>query len=433
MLTRIALVTCLLALQPPIDYSKPFIEPVKIIHEFDGEAAGDQFGWIARPIGDVDGDRVTDVIISAPGDARPGSTSAGHVYAYSGRTGKLLWKADGKPGDLLGLGVEGAGDTNHDGIPDVVATAAASREARVFSGKDGTLLRAIAVPIGEAAERVGHAAGIGDVNGDGCDDIIVGTNGAPADMTATGHAFVFSGRDGQLLLTLTGERGGDRFGSAVAGASSRAGLTLVIGAPGGGPARHGRVYVYRQLQSKPAFTADADDAGAALGGMFVSVPGDFNGDGIADVYATDFGNNAKGKGTGRAYVYSGADGHVLLTLTGETAGEGFGIGSAIAGDVNKDGVPDLIVGSWLYGAVAQAGGRAYLISGKDGAVLQTYTGRVAGEAFGFDAVAIGDADGDGSIDLLITSAWSGIHGAHSGRAFVISAGLSVSRGTRGSS
>ena len=62
--------------------------------------------------------------------------------------------------------------------------------------------------------------------------------------------------------------------------------------------------------------------------MFLSVVGDVNGDGMPDVYASDWSNAAKGPSTGRVYVRSGVDGHSLLTLTGETAGEGFGIGVA---------------------------------------------------------------------------------------------------------
>ena len=68
--------------------------------------------------------------------------------------------------------------------------------------------------------------------------------------------------------------------------------------------------------------------------MFVSVPGDVNGDGVPDVYASDYTNAAKGASTGRIYVHSGRDGRRLLTLTGEGAGEGFGIGPGAAGDVD---------------------------------------------------------------------------------------------------
>ncbi len=47
-------------------FENPFVEPVKILREWDGEAANDQFGWIARNIGDVDGDGVADMVTSAP-------------------------------------------------------------------------------------------------------------------------------------------------------------------------------------------------------------------------------------------------------------------------------------------------------------------------------------------------------------------------------
>ena len=98
-------------LPTPADFTNPFVEPVKIIREWDGEAAGDQFGWIARNIGDVDGDGVPDIVTSAPTSAK-GGDKAGRIYVYSTRTGRLLWTADGAKGDQLGTGIEGAGDAN---------------------------------------------------------------------------------------------------------------------------------------------------------------------------------------------------------------------------------------------------------------------------------------------------------------------------------
>ena len=52
-----------------------------------------------------------------------------------------------------------------------------------------------------------------------------------------------------------------------------------------------------------------------------------------------------------------------------------------------------------------------------------YTCKMPGDTFGFDAVSLGDIDRDGSVDFLITSAWSGVSGFHSGRVFVISSGV----------
>jgi hypothetical protein len=409
-------------LPTPEDFTQPFVETVKVIREWDGEAANDQFGWIARVVGDVDRDGVPDIVTSAPTKAI-GGAGAGRVYLYSTKSGTLLWSADGKPGDQLGSGVEAAGDTNHDGVPDVIASAPGAGKAYVYSGRDGHTLLTFSAE--KNSDKFGqHVSGIGDINGDGYADVIVGAPGSGAGGEGAGRAYVYSGKDGRTLLTLTGGAH-DAFGSAVAGARTKAGSFVIVGAPGAGPKHAGRTYVYKGLSPTPAFVIDADETGTALGAMFLSVIGDVNHDGIPDVYASDFTNAAKGPATGRVYVHSGADGRRLLTLTGETVGEGFGIGPATAGDVDGDGHDDLIVGAWQYGSAAISGGRAYLYSGKDGTLLKTYTCRTPGDTFGFDAVGMGDVDGDGTIDFLITSAWSGIHGFHSGRMFIISSGVST--------
>ncbi len=157
--------------------------------------------------------------------------------------------------------------------------------------------------------------------------------------------------------------------------------------------------------------------------MFVSVVGDVDADGVPDIYASDWSNNARGPSTGRIYIHSGADGRRNLTLTGETAGDGFGIGTADAGDVNGDGHDDLIIGAWQHAGAAPGGGKVYLYSGADGARLRIFTSKVPGETFGFDATGMGDVDGDDTIDFLLTSAWSSIGGTRSGRIFLLSGAI----------
>jgi tetratricopeptide (TPR) repeat protein len=75
-------------LPTPAQFENPFVESVKIIREWRGEASGDQFGWIARNIGDVDGDGVTDIVTSAPTHGAQAS-NAGRIYVYSVGSGRL--------------------------------------------------------------------------------------------------------------------------------------------------------------------------------------------------------------------------------------------------------------------------------------------------------------------------------------------------------
>jgi hypothetical protein len=408
-------------------FAKPFVEDVKILHEYVGEGPNDVFGWIARNIGDVDGDKANDFVTSAPSYTRGAPlASPGRVYVYSSRTHRLLWQADGAGSDSFGTGIEAAGDTNKDGIPDVIASAPGGGYAKVLSGRDGKLLLTLR---GESASDGfgAHVSGAGDVDGDGFADVIVGAPSNNAGGQSAGRAYVHSGKDGALLLTLTGERAGDAFGSAVGGGRTKSGFALIVGAARGGARQTGKVYVYDALVEKPKFTFESDETGAALGAMFLSLPGDVDRDGVDDVYATDWMNGAKGPATGRVYVHSGKGGARLHAWTGESAGDGFGTTHGTAGDVDGDGHADLLVGAWQQSSAAIGGGRVYLESGKDGKLLRTYTCRTPFDTFGFDAVTLGDVDGDAIDDFLITSGYSAVRGYHSGRVFVISSGVAKAR------
>jgi hypothetical protein len=176
----------------------------------------------------------------------------------------------------------------------------------------------------------------------------------------------------------------------------------------------GRLSVYSTKSGKLLWTADGhpgDQLGTGVEGA-----GDTNRDGIPDVIA-------RAPGGGYARIYSGRDGRVLLTLHAEDKGDDFGRHAAGVGDVNRDGFADVIAGAPGNSAQRKGAGRAYVYSGKDGRLIKTFTSRIPGDTFGFDAVTMDDVDGDGVADFLITSGWSGIHGYHSGRVFIISSGV----------
>lgn len=410
----------------PEEYADPFTEKAELIHDWKGENQSDQFGWIGRNIGDVNGDGIMDITSSAPTN-KEGGINAGKVYVHSGKSGELIWSHAAKDENgQLGMSIEAAGDVNGDGIPDVVAGAPYVNKAWVFSGKDGQVIYEWKGADTKGAFGRG-VRGVGDVNKDGFGDVLIGEPfqiwGGPLNSTKVeqaGAVYLYSGKDGTVLQKWQGDRVGDGFGAALGGKTTDGVTLIMIGAPGAGSSKSGQVYVYKGMKKKPFFIIESDETGKRLGGMFMSVVGDVNGDGKQDVYASDFSNSALGNSTGRAYIHSGANGKRLMVLTGETAGDGFGIGVADAGDINQDGYDDLVIGAWQHASAAPSGGKIYVYSGKDSSILRTLTGKVVGETLGFDATGIGDVNGDGVVDLLLTSAWSAINGSQSGRMFIVS-------------
>lgn len=401
-----------------------FLEQVRILHEWRGEAAGDQFGWEGRNAGDVDGDGVDDALVSAPYKTI-GGPNAGRVYVYSGASGEELFRRDGKPGDFLGIGISPAGDVDADGKADVLVGAWGSGNAAgqvwVFGGPSGE--RLLGLKIDEPGDRLGwKVAAAGDADGDGHDDLLAG---APGAAEGAGRAYLFSGADGTPLLALEGERAGDGFGGCVAGTVVDGTALVCVGAANAGPGRRGRAYVYALIDgaAEPRFVVEAEESGRNLGRMFASFAGDLDADGTPDVYVSDWEDGAQASGVGRVYLHSGKSGERLWTLAGRDPGEGFGIGSAEAGDVDGDGHDDLVVGSWQCATGAVSGGKVSVLSGRDGTPLAVYTCATAGETFGFDATSLGDVDGDGGRDFLVTAAYSNVNGLRSGRVLVIAGPL----------
>lgn len=401
-----------------------FKEEATIVHEFEGEGANDEFGWVARRVGDLNGDGANDFVTTAPGHGN----GKGKIYVYSSRDGALLFSHEGHAGERLGNGAAGAGDVNADGVPDVIVGAPRHRadgesgRAIVYSGKDGKTLLALVGK--QAGDRFGYkVSGAGDLNGDGHEDVLVTSLAGEGQQPGSGCCDAYSGKDGALLFTLKGERASDSFGSAVAGCLEGEQRMFAVGAKDAGANRAGRVYVYEMKGSAPTlkFTIEADDKSKDLGQMFVAFPGDVDGDGVVDVFASDFTAGGAAPGVGCVVMVSGKTGEQLYRLEGTHAQEGFGTSISDALDVTGDGRGDLAIGAWQNHEEAPSAGKIYLYDGASGKRIRTWTCRQAGDTCGFDATGLGDINNDGVAELLITSAWSGVKQPKCGRVFIISA------------
>jgi len=381
----------------------PFLEPATVLAHVTIPAGRVYFGWAVSELADVNGDGAGDFISGAP--LLRGQSGA--AFVFSGATGARLFRFLGRPGDQAGWAVADAGDVNGDGTHDILVGSpgvGGPGRASVYSGVNGTRLLHVA---GHAeGDRFGYAvAGVGDLNHDGHDDFIVGAPGDDHAGTDAGQVSVFSGRDGHRMRVLRGSAG-DRLGVGTDGTADVDGdgvRDLVVGARDAGPGQRGQVSVYSGATGDRLWVTDAASHGVDFGTFFVAGVGDLNGDGTPDVYAADYSDKTNGSQTGRAYVLSGSDGTPIREMVGSGRGQGMGPGRE-AGDVDGDGVNDLIVGSYLANDAAPRGGKVQIYSGATGEVLRTLTDTLQYDMAGFDAVTLGDVNGDGIPDELISAA-----------------------------
>jgi hypothetical protein len=132
----------------------------------------------------------------------------------------------------------------------------------------------------------------------------------------------------------------------------------------------------------------------------VAMVGDFNHDGYDDFIVGAKFDDSNGANAGVARVYSGKDSSVLLSVAGGD-GDWLGIAVAGAGDVNKDGYADVIIGASGDDPNGTNSGSAYLYSGQTGLLLRTFHGFAAFDHFGRAVAGVGDVDGDGADDVAI--------------------------------
>jgi hypothetical protein len=311
-----------------------------ILRQLAGSQAGEMFGGDVTGMGDVDGDGIEDLAVSAPGASSPSVRLCGRVAAYSLKAGTRLWQRYGKDVDEhFGSALASGRDLTGDKVGDLVVSSPHVAGSSipggnllslsgfaVLNGKDGT---SAGGSVGN--HKYGQAVDVmPDVNGDKRAEVIVGIPMAPSEeqrkkgkelsnlgldsgaCRGVGRVEVVSGKDWKSLGeweptgTVKDAMSGEQamfFGSDVATIEKGLGgkPEVLVSAP-----LSGRVQLFPgKAGSKPRLTVELPAKAALRVSLSVCGLADLNGDGIDDFAIED----------GNIEVRSGKDGAILATIS----------------------------------------------------------------------------------------------------------------------
>ena len=376
---------------------------------------GDNSGRSVSSAGDVNGDGIDDIIIGAP-FADPNGTASGESYVVFG---------------------------NNSGFTGVL-------ELSTLDGSNGFVINGV----DNGDNSGGSVSSAGDFNGDGIDDLIIGASRAEPNGSDSGRSYVVFGNkdgfkgslelsslDGRNGFVINGIDSGDFSGASVssAGDFNDDGIDdLIIGAPGADPnsPNSGESYVVFGSNNKKFEASldlsNLDGRGFKINGIdggsggSVSSAGDINGDGIDDLI---IGASNANSGAGESYVVFGGKNKITTTkgldlsalngkngfkINGIDSGDQSGTSVSGAGDVNGDGINDIIIGARFASPNGPASGESYVVFGNkngfedtldlsnlDGTNGFTINGIDSNNFSGYSVSGAGDVNSDGIDDIII--------------------------------
>ena len=370
----------------------------------------------------------------------------------------ILLGTDG--GDEAGYDLDGAGDVDGDGLPDLLVGSAYQDGADTNAGvayivtatpSGSASLGSVATPLwGVAAEDYAgeSVAGAGDVNGDGYDDFLVGARGTDGVDSSAGSAYLVLGpvsAEASLATAaeLTGVARGDYAGWAVGGAGDVDGdgyddvLVGAVAEDSGGTSAGAAYLMLGPVTAGSLSTADLTLTGASSGdkaGWSVDSAGDTDGDGLDDIIVGAPYNDGVDTDTGAAYVLLGSSvatsgGTASIstadaTLEGQSWDELAGWAVAGAGDVDGDGHDDVLVGAPGESTVGSEAGAAYLLYGPVSSTALTaadlvFEAESGPSCVGASVASAGDMDNNGFDDLLIGANCETSTGSEAGAAYLV--------------
>lgn len=416
---------------------------------------------VARSAGDVNGDGYDDFIMSSFAN----NSSAGIVYLRYGddqplsdnvQVSDLASFVGTTTGDLFGISADSIGDFNGDGYDDLIvgaSSAGSNGEAYFIAGQSSQYTGAKAaenLPTilqgGGQNDNLGNAvAGVGDLNGDGFDDFVVGASLDDQPKVNGGAVLVYYGSSEGLTAgevganaeadaKLTGPTVSGRVGSEVVGLGDVNGDGLddfMIAASGLNVS-----YIVYGSETEMSGTAplvsvvdvvfNPGDSGLVFDGNIAGA-GDVNGDGKADVLIGDPTNGDEGA----AYLFYGPfdseEDTPDATFTGEEDGDTAGTSVAGVGDVNADGFADFLIGDPSLDDSNANQGAAYLFYGQSSAFsgsvgLGTADKRILGgtsqDNAGSEVGFAGDVNGDGYSELLVAASAESTGGDEAGAVYL---------------